>query len=79
MKNTSTFKSKHSYEVSQIDKNFISYSKMVVYLIEPITIKAHIIIFGKNKNCQTKLLTRNDLTNIFSRVTITVFATLRSR
>ena len=78
MKNTSTFKSKYSYEASQIDKNFICYSKMVVYLIQPITIKAQIVIFRKNKNCQTKLLTRNILTNITSRVTITVFATGRS-
>ena len=34
MKNTSTFKSKHSNEVYQIKKNFNSNSKMVVYLIE---------------------------------------------
>ena len=34
MKNTSTFKSKHSNEVYQIKKNFNCNSKMVVYLIE---------------------------------------------
>ena len=34
MKNTSTFKSKHSNEVYQIEKNFNCNSKMVVYLIE---------------------------------------------
>ena len=34
MKNTSTFKSKHSNEVYQIKKNFDCNSKMVVYLIE---------------------------------------------
>ena len=34
MKNTSTFKSKHSNEVDQIKKNFNCNSKMVVYLIE---------------------------------------------
>ena len=34
MKNTSTFKSKHSNDVYQIKKNFNCNSKMVVYLIE---------------------------------------------
>ena len=34
MKNTSTFKSKHSKEVYQIKKNFNCNSKMVVYLME---------------------------------------------
>ena len=34
MKNTSTFKSKHSNKVYQIKKNFNCNSKMVVYLIE---------------------------------------------
>ena len=34
MKNTSTFKSKHSNEVYQINKNLNCNSKMVVYLIE---------------------------------------------
>ena len=34
MKNTSTFKSKHSNQVYQIKKNFNCNSKMVVYLIE---------------------------------------------
>ena len=34
MKNTSTFKSKHSNEVYQIKKNFNCNSNMVVYLIE---------------------------------------------
>ena len=34
MKNTSTFKSKHSNEVYQIKKNFNCNSEMVVYLIE---------------------------------------------
>ena len=34
MKNTSTFKSKHSNEVYQIKKNFNCNSKMVVYLIK---------------------------------------------
>ena len=34
MKNTRTFKSKHSNEVYQIKKNFNCNSKMVVYLIE---------------------------------------------
>ena len=34
MKNTSTFKSKHSNEVYQIKKNLNCNSKMVVYLIE---------------------------------------------
>ena len=68
MKNTSTFKSKHSNEVDQIKKNFNCNSKMVVYLIEcricgkqyngstvtkfrARTIKARIVIFGKNKYC----------------------------
>ena len=34
MKNTSTYKSKHSNEVYQIKKNFNCNSKIVVYLIE---------------------------------------------
>ena len=34
MKNTSTFKSKHSNQVYQIKENFECNSKMVVYLIE---------------------------------------------
>ena len=34
MKNTSTFKNKHSNEVYQIKKNFNCNSKMVIYLIE---------------------------------------------
>ena len=34
MKNTSTFKSKHSNDVYQIKKNFNCNSKMVVYLTE---------------------------------------------
>ena len=34
MKNTSTFKSKHSNQVYQIKKNFNCNSKIVVYLIE---------------------------------------------
>ena len=34
------------------------------FVLEPIIIKAHIVIFGKDKNCQTKPLTRNVITNI---------------
>ena len=94
MKNTSTFKSKHSNEVYQIKKNFNCNSKMVIYLIECrvcgkqyngnnykklTTIKARIVIFGKNKYCQTKPVTRNVFTNIICRITITGFVTGRSQ
>ena len=98
MKNTSTFKSKHSNEVYQIKKNFNCNSKMVVYLIEfringkqyngsSVTkfharaniIKAHSVIFGKGKYCQTKPVTRNVFTNIICKMTITEFVTGRSQ
>ena len=98
MKNTSTFKSKHSKEVYQIKKNFNFNSKMIVYLIECriygkqyngsavtnfvlelTTIKAHIVIFGKYKYCQTKPLTINVFTNIICRMTIAGFVTGRSQ
>ena len=85
MKNTSTFKGIYSNEVYQIKKKFNCNSKMVVYLVnemfvlEPITIKAHIVIFGKDKNCQTKPVTRNVITNIIWRMTITGFVTRRSQ
>ena len=46
MKNTSTFKSKHSNEVCRIKKNFNCNSKMVVYLIE-------CRVCGKQYNCST--------------------------
>ena len=48
-------------------------------VLEPITIKAHIVIFGKNKNCQTKPVTRNVISNIIWRMTITRFVTRRSK
>ena len=98
MKNTSTFKSKHSNEVYQIKKKFNCNSKMVVYLIECricgkqyngstvtnfvlelTTIKARFVIFGKNKHCQTKPVTRNFFTNNICRMTITEFVTGRSQ
>ena len=98
MKNTSTFKSKHSSEVYQIKINFNCNSKMVVYLIEcrvcgkqyngstvtkfvlePITIKARIVIFGKNKYSQTRLVTRNVFMNIICRMSITGFMTGRAQ
>ena len=40
-------------------------------------IKARIVIFGKNKYCQTKPVTRNFFTNIICRMTITEFVTGR--
>ena len=46
MRNTSTFKSKHSNEVYQIKKNFNCNSKMVVYLIE-------CRVYGKQYNGST--------------------------
>ena len=46
MKNTSTFKSKHSNEVYQMKKNFYCNSKMVVYLIE-------CRVYGKQYNGST--------------------------
>ena len=48
-------------------------------VLEPITIKAHIVIFGKNKNCQTKPVTRNVISNIIWRMSITRFVTRRSK
>ena len=48
-------------------------------VLEPITIKAHIVIFGKDKNCQTKPVTRNVFSNIIWRMTITGFVTRRSK
>ena len=48
-------------------------------VLEPITIKAHIVIFGKNNNCQTKPVTRNVISNIIWRMTITRFVTRRSK
>ena len=81
IKNTSTFKSKHSNEVYEIKKNFNCNFKMVVYLIgfrvaesnrmvvlcqsfvlQLITIKAYITVFGKHKSCQT-----NPVTETFSK------------
>ena len=47
-------------------------------VLEPIT-KAHIVIFGKDKNCQTKPVTRNVFSNIIWRMTITGFVTRRSK
>ena len=48
------------------------------FVLDSITTKPHIVIFKKNKNCQTKHIISNIFTNI-SRVTITVFATGRSQ
>ena len=48
-------------------------------VLEPITIKAHIVIFGKDKNCQIKPVTRNVFSNIIWRMTITGFVTRRSK
>ena len=44
-----------------------------------ITIKAHIVIFGMDKNCQTKPVTRNTIANIVWRMTITGYMTRRSQ
>ena len=47
------------------------------FVLEPITITTHIVIFGKNKKCQIKPITRNVFTNIIWRMTITGFVTER--
>ena len=49
------------------------------FVLESITIKTHIVIFGKNKNYQTKPLTRNASRNIICRMTITGFVAGRSQ
>ena len=43
------------------------------FVLESITIKAHIIIFGKNKNCQTESVTRKIFMNIICIMTIIGF------
>ena len=48
-------------------------------VLEPITIKAHIVIFGKDKNYQTKPVTRSVISNIIWRMTIMGFVTRRSQ
>ena len=47
------------------------------FVLEPITLKAHITIFGKSKNFQTKPVTRNVFTNIIYGMTITGFVSGR--
>ena len=66
-----------------IDIVFAESIAMVVpwqnFVLEPITIKVHIVIFRKNKSCQTKPVTRNVFTNVISRVAITGFVTGKSQ
>ena len=47
------------------------------FMLETINIKVHIVISGKNINCQTKPKARNVFTNIICRTTITGFVTGR--
>ena len=55
IKNTSTFKSKHSVEVYQIKKNFKCSSKMVVYLVECRVCEKHY-----NDSIMTKVCARTN-------------------
>ena len=71
------------YLVEYTTIGFAESNTMVVprqnFVQEPITIKTHIIIFRKSKNCQTKSVTRNVFINIICRMTLIGFVTGRSK
>ena len=43
------------------------------FVLDLITTKAHIVIFGKNKYCQTKTATRNVFKSIIFKMNLTGF------
>ena len=64
------------------NRGFVESNTIVLwqnFVLEPITIKAHIVILWKNKNCKTKPFTRNSFTSIICRMTIMGFVTGKSQ
>ena len=59
----------------KVSKKQYNSSTVTKFCARANTIKAHMVILGKRKNCQTKSVTRNAITNIIWRKTITGFVT----